>query len=395
MNISALLAKITNGDYNESFLQLYGESEKAINRTVALCESFKAHFGDLEGVALFSAPGRTELVGNHTDHALGKAVAAAIDLDILAVAAPCKDRVVVYGTEDIDIDLNTYTPEKGKAASLAYGMAQQFGGGFFAVTDSSLPLGMGLSSSAAFALLCGAISNSFYGDDGVDYMALAKAAKEAENNCFGKACGLLDQIACAHGGTVCIDFADGTVSSVAFDAAPYEIYLVDTGVSHKGKEAEYEQIAANMDKAAAFFGKKKLGLVSAEDFKKQEKLFRSKKSERVFRAALHFFDENKRVDFFCRRAVLGQTDICLYSVNGSGISSRTNLGNVHQAAIDATEALKDIAAAVRIHGGGFGGAIQCYVKPEKNGEFREKMQGLFGDGCIIPVKIRQKGVYKF
>lgn len=396
MNITALLESVKSGKYNERFVALYGNEQSGISRAVAICERFLAELGDMEGAALFSAPARTELVGNHTDHALGKAVAAAINPDILAVAAPCKDKVRVLGAENVDITLegDARPEEKGTAAALARGMANSFGGGFFAVTDSEIPLGMGLSSSAAFSLLCGKIANSFHGEAEADYISLSIAAREAENLYFGKKCGLLDQISCSHGGAVCIDFATETptVAPIALDIAPYEIYLVNTGVGHSGKDAEYAGIAANMDKAAAFFGKKKLGTVSADEFRKNEKLLRSKKSERVFRAALHFFDENKRVDFFCRRAALGQTDICLYAVNGSGISSRTNLGNVHKEAIEATEALKDIAAAVRIHGGGFGGAIQCYIKPEKKEAFYEKMQSLFGAGCVLPVKIRKEGV---
>lgn len=399
MNTKALYNEIKNGAYNEMFAKLYGNTDAAISRALALCERFEERFGEMEGVALFSAPARTELIGNHTDHALGKAVAAAIDLDILAVAAPCKDRLVICGEEGVDITLDgeVHPEEKGKAAALARGMADSFGGGFYAVTDSLIPLGMGLSSSAAFSLLCGKISNSFYGDGSADYMALSLAARVAENKYFGKACGLLDQISCSHGGVVCIDFSSEipVATPVDFNAQPYGIYLVNTGNSHSGKDAQYSQISTNMDKAAAFFGKKKLGLVPAEEFKKNEELLKSKKSESVYRAALHFFDENKRVEFFCSRAALGQTDTCLYAVNGSGISSRTNLGNVHQEAIEATTELKDIAAAVRIHGGGFGGAIQCYIKPEMKDAFYEKMEALFGEGCVLPVNIRQVGACKF
>lgn len=398
MTVSALYRQIKEGFYNEMFERLYGDSAFGAARAEALCAEFTEKHGDMEGAALFSVPARTELVGNHTDHALGKAVAAAIALDILALAAPCDGRVIIYGAEDVKLSLdgNAHPDERGTAAALARGMADTFGGGFCAVTDSLIPLGMGLSSSAAFALLCGKAANSFYGGGTADYMRLACAAQRVENEYFGKPCGLLDQIGCAHGGTVCIDFATETpsVTPVSFAPQPYELYLVNTGVSHSGREAHYAEISAAMDKAAAFFGKKKLGLVSAEEFKSKEKLFKSKKSERVYRAALHFFDENKRVDFFCRRAALGQTDICLYSVNGSGISSRTNLGNVHTAAEELTAALKGVAAAIRIHGGGFGGAVQCYVKPENKAALYEKAEALFGEGCVLPVKIRNEGAIK-
>lgn len=396
MTVKTLAEEIKSGGYRERLSAVYGDSADAEARALRLADAFLAKYGDAEGAALFSAPARTELVGNHTDHALGRAVAAAVDLDIMALAVPCEGRVAIEGEESVDITLDGvgHPEERGRAASLARAMAEEFGGGFLAVTVSRIPIGAGLSSSAAFSLLCGLIADSFHGGGSADYMRLALAAKRAENLRYGKACGLLDQISCAHGGAVCIDFScdPPAVSPVAFDASPYRICLVDTRVGHDGKDGEYAQIAADMDKAAAFFGKKKLGLVADDEFRSKEKLMQSKKSARVCRAALHFFNENKRVDFFCRRAALGKTFDCLYAVNGSGISSGANLGNVHKEAMELTAALKGIAAAVRIHGGGFGGAVQCYVLPEKEEAFYAASERLFGAGCVLPVSIREKGV---
>ncbi|MBE6677293.1 MAG: hypothetical protein E7597_00660 [Ruminococcaceae bacterium] len=395
MRISQITETIKRGGYDTAFKALYADAGNGRKRAVALCEDFAERFGDLEDAALFSAPGRMEIIGNHTDHNGGQAVGAAIDRDILAIAAPVDGIVNIYEGEVLTEAKLDEAAEKGSSAALAAGMARRFGGGFCACTDSRIPIGKGLSSSAAFALLCGKIADSFYGN-GATEMELALAAKLTENEDFGKKCGLLDQISCAFGGTVHIDFSSPipTVSPVAYNVGDMGIFLVDTGVSHAGADSKYGQIAEDMECAAAYFGASRLGEVSTELFAEKKERMRLKLGDRVYRRALHFFDENKRVSFFCRRAALGQLPVCLYAVNGSGISSRTNLCNVHTEANEATEALKDIAAAIRIHGGGFGGSIQCYVPKEKTAQFTEKMEELFGKGCVIPANIRAAGVCK-
>ena len=395
MRISRLKDTIKNGGFDTAFRELYTDLSKGRERALKLCDRFCEHFGDMEDAALFSAPGRMELIGNHTDHNGGQAVGAAIDRDILAIAAPTDGAVKIYEGDSHTEALLTDTPVKGSSAALAVGMARRFGGGFCACTDSRIPVGKGLSSSAAFALLCGKIADSFYGN-GATAMELALAAKLTENEDFGKKCGLLDQISCAFGGTVHIDFSSPipTVTPVEYNVGDTGIFLVDTGVSHAGADSKYGQIAEDMESAAAYFGASRLADVSAELFAEKKERMRLKLGDRIYRRAQHFFDENKRVGFFCRRAALGQLPVCLYAVNGSGISSRTNLCNVHDEANEATEALKDIAAAIRIHGGGFGGSIQCYVPKAKTAQFTKKMEELFGEGCVIPAAIRSTGVCK-
>lgn len=393
MRLSELVKYIEEGGYDSAFAVLYGKAAQGRDRALGLCADFSARFGDRDGVALFSSPGRTELIGNHTDHNGGLAVAAAIDLDILALAAPEEGKVEIYEGERHTLAPLDGVAEKGTSEALAHGMAARLGGGFVACTDSRIPYGMGLSSSAAFSLLCGKIADFFHGDGEADYLKLAFAARDAENLDFGKKCGLLDQIACAHGGTVQIDFGTEvpTVTPMCFTHSGFALYLVDTKESHAGDDGKYAAICDDMKAAAGYFGADRLADVSVDSFNDKKERLRLKLGERVYRRAQHFFDENKRVGFFCRRAALGQTANCLYAVNGSGISSRTNLGNVHAAAVEATEALKDIAAAIRIHGGGFGGALQCYVPVEKEAAFKQKMEGLFGKDCCIPVRIREIG----
>lgn len=394
MKTSELLQDINGGVYDAVFKELYGDKKIGRRRSAALCRSFMEKFGDREDSRMFSAPGRTELIGNHTDHNGGQAVAAAIDRDILAVAAPEADRVDVCESDTEAMALLEERPDRGSSAALAWGMAKRFGGGFVACTDSTIPIGKGLSSSAAFSVLCGKIADTFHGGGRADAVALALAAMQTENEDYGKSCGLLDQTVCAVGGTVHIDFGTEPPRLGALDYSfdGYRLFLVDTGVSHVGCEAGYAAIAEDMKAAAAYYGKQRLGDVPPELFDEKKERMRMKLGDRVYRRAQHFFDENRRVGFFCRRALGGQTEHCLYAVNGSGISSRANLGNVHARADEATAALKETAAAVRIHGGGFGGAIQCYVKTERVFAFSEKMEAMFGKGCIIPVNIRKSGV---
>lgn len=393
MNVIELKRTINEGGFNTAFKTLYGDISKAKARALMLADSFEARFGGSEDVSLFSAPGRTELIGNHTDHNGGLAVGAAIDLDILAVASPLEGGVEIYEGDGLIKGSFSDNTEKGTSLALALGMARRMGGGFKAVIDSGIPQGKGASSSAAFTLLCGKIADSFYGDGKASPMELSLAAKLTENEDYGKNCGLLDQISCAFGGTVRIDFRTPipTVSSVPYNVGDYGMFLVDTGASHANC-GRYASVAEDMEKAAEYFGKSRLGDVDAAVFAEKKERLRLKCGDGVYRRALHFFDENKRVDFFCRRAALGQIGVCLYAVNGSGISSRCNLGNVHKEADDATEALKDIAAAVRIHGGGFGGSLQCYVAKGKIKSFTDKMEALFGKGSVLPINIREVGV---
>ena len=209
MTVSVLIETIKNGGLDSAFTTLYGNAEDGRQRALSLAESFIQRFGDVDGAALFSAPGRVELIGNHTDHACGLAVSATIGADILALAAPDATRVALYGEAEVDITLDgaeSHAEEKGTSAALARGMAQRYGGGFVGVTNSRIPLGVGLASSAAYTLLCGKIANSFHAGGNADPMHLALTAADIERNCYGKACGLMDQISIARGGTMQIDF---------------------------------------------------------------------------------------------------------------------------------------------------------------------------------------------
>lgn len=399
MTLNVLTETIKNGGFDSRFKELYDNIDEARSRALALCADFDRRFGDMDGVELFSSPARVELLGNHTDHSGGRALAAAIREDILALAAPDPKRVALYGEKEVELTLDgaeCREEEKGTAAAFARGMATRFGGGFVGVTNSRIPLGIGLASSAAYALLCGKIADSFHSETKADPMRLALIAAEIERICYGKACGLLDQIAIAYGGISYISFNTliPIVKQTELSLGDYQLYLVNTGETHADKAPLYAGIANDMATAASFFGCNMLGQVPPEEFKERGEVLRKRHGERVYRRALHFFDENKRVDFFVRMAGAGKADLALYSVNGSGISSRSNLGNVHLRAVEATTALKDVAAAIRIHGGGFGGAMLCFVKPAKQADFVKTLSGLFGGGCLIPVHIRRTGVCK-
>ena len=396
MTLSGIRDKIKSGGYDSRFTELYDETEKARARAIALCMEFEERFGDRDGVELFSSPARVEILGNHTDHSGGRALAATIKEDILAIAAPDKERVALFGEMQVELTLDGIAPheeERGTAAAIIRGMATRFGGGFVGVTNSRIPLGVGLASSAAYALLCGKIADFFHSETKADAMRLALVAAEVERSDYGKNCGLLDQITISYGGMSYISFNTliPIVKQTDISFGDYLLYLVNTGETHTDKSVHYTGITEDMTAAAKFFG---CNMLPPDEFKERGEALKKRLGERVYRRALHFFDENKRVDFFVRMAAAGKTDLALYSINGSGISSRSNLGNVHLRAVEATAALKDVAAGIRIHGGGFGGAMLCVVKPSKKEEFTKLLHELFGANCLIPVRMRRAGVCK-
>lgn len=399
MTLSVLTEKIKNGGYDSRFAELYDSVDRARERALVLCREFEKRFGDREGAELFSSPARVELLGNHTDHAGGRALAAAIKEDIMALAAPDKERVALYGEKEVDLILDgkeRHEDEQRTSAAFARGMAERFGGGFVGVTNSRIPLGGGLASSAAYALLCAKIADEFHSETKADPMRLALIAADIERNCYGKSCGMLDQIAISYGGTSYISFNTliPIVKQLNLSFGDYLLYIVNTGETHANKSVLYKGIVDDMTVAANFFGCNMLGQVPPEEFKERGEVLKKRHGERIYRRALHFFDENKRVDFFARMAGAGKTDLALYSINGSGISSRSNLGNVHLRAVEATTALKDVAAGIRIHGGGFGGAMLCFVKPANKTDFEKINSELFGAASLIPVSLRSAGVCK-
>lgn len=417
---AALIQRIREGAYDALFARLYGESRVEAQRD-RYCEAAAAFidtFGEAEELVLFSAPGRTEIGGNHTDHNHGRVLAASVNLDVIAVAAPRADgRVRVkskgYDMDEVSLDdLDVRDAEKNHSAALVRGTAARFAqlgyrvGGFDAYTTSDVLKGSGLSSSAAFEVLLGAILNQLYNGGAVSAVEVAKIAQYAENVYFGKPSGLMDQTASSVGGLVFIDFADSQtplVERVEFDFAHcgYTPCILDSGADHADLTDEYAAIPQEMRSVARCFGKEVLREVNEAEFYAQLKQIREQTGDRAVLRAMHFFDENRRVLEQVQALKNGDFEGFLAGVRASGRSSWMLLQNIiplgstaHQQmalAQAVCEKLLDGRGACRVHGGGFAGTILAFVPDEMLEQFRSGAEAVLGAGSCHVLSIRQTG----
>ena len=415
---------IKNGSLDEKLITLYGKDalEAARERYSKAIDSFTSLYGDGE-LHLFSVAGRSELSGNHTDHNKGCVVAASISLDIIAVACATNDTVVRVKSEGFDedvVDISAYTepdPTKfGTSSSIIAGMCSGFKknghkiGGFTAYTTSSVLKGSGLSSSAAFEDMIGTIESHLYNEGNVDNVEISKLSQWAENNFFGKPCGLMDQVACAVGGIVAIDFEDTknpVITPISFDitAAGYNLCIVNTGGNHADLTDDYASVPAEMKAVAAHFGKSVLREVDENDVITAIPALRESVGDRAIMRALHFFEENKRVAKQKVALESGDLDTFFENVKASGRSSFCYLQNVYTtknlteqglslALCIADKVLGDKKAAWRVHGGGFAGTIQAFVPSDAVAEFKSAMDACFGNDACIVLNIRPVGACK-
>ena len=370
----------------------------------------------------FSAPGRVEIGGNHTDHQHGRVLAAAINLESKAIVrrnCEGKIRVISEGYEPVEIDvwdLGVHEEEKNTTAALIRGVASAFTecgcklGGLDAKVSSAVLPGSGLSSSAAFEVLIGRILNGLFFEDKLTPVQIAQIGQYAENVYFGKPCGLMDQIACSVGNLVHIDFADvknPKVEKVAFDmnAYGYSLCITDTKGSHADLTADYAAIPTEMKAVASYFGKEVLLGLTIEDILSHAQELREKLGDRAVLRALHFLCEDVRVEEEIDALKAGNIDAFLQKVKESGDSSFKYLQNVYTShdvmhqnvslALAVSEiALAGGAGVARVHGGGFAGTIQAFVKNEAVSGYRAAMDRLFGaDACKV-LKIRKYGGMK-
>ncbi|MCL2196567.1 MAG: galactokinase [Treponema sp.] len=393
---------------------------------------------DSRGFRIFSAPGRTELAGNHTDHNNGKVLAAAIQLHIKAQAQKTDDNTVYFfsaGFPDVKVkltdnngkyDLQIKPKETGITDALIRGIAAEFNkrgysiGGFSANTESGVLPGSGLSSSAAVETLIVRIFDSLYGEGKMSAIEIAQISQIAENMYFGKPCGLMDQIACAAGGAASIDFANAAypnIKNINFDPAQagYSLCIVNTGGSHADLTADYASIPAEMKSAAALFGKSVLRELDKETVISRAADIRKKLGDRALLRAIHFFDENARVESMTslliemENASSGAEKQSLFTkyldlVNESGNSSCELLQNIFslnnpksQGIAAALAFTKDflqkrkLKGAYRVHGGGFAGTIQAYIPMEAMNAYRSFMEAVFGGKTVTELRIRHEG----
>ena len=424
MNTSMTKTHILSGALDKTLAYIYGEAALTYQkqRYASAIDEFVKIYGDRE-ISLFSVAGRSELSGNHTDHNHGCVVAASIDLDIIAVAAKRDDSVIRVKSEGFPedvVDTSSYTApiiEKfGTSESIIAGMCAGFLkdgyaiGGFDAYTTSNVLKGSGLSSSAAFEDMIGNILSHMYNDGKVDNVEIAKLAQYSENVFFGKPCGLMDQVACAVGGIVAIDFADPKnpiIDKIDFDLSEkgYNLCIVNTGGNHADLTDDYASVPAEMKAVAAHFGKSVLREIDKDTLVKEIPALREKVGDRAILRALHFLAENERVKAQKVALLDGDLDAFVAGVIASGRSSFCYLQNVYTtknlteqglslALCLAEGYLSDKKAAWRVHGGGFAGTIQSFVPMNEVAGYKALMDSVFGEDKCIVLRIRPVGAVK-
>ena len=425
MKTAELKQALAGTTLDSRFCEIYGsaalETQKA--RYLHAVEEFEKLYGADREAALYSVAGRSELSGNHTDHNHGCVIAASIDLDIIAVASPSAGSVIRVKSEGFPEDVvdfgvyNAPNPARyEKSDSLIAGMVAGFRkeglavGGFDAYTTSNVLKGSGISSSAAFEDMIGNILNYVYNDGKVSNVEIAKLAQYAENRFFGKPCGLMDQMACAVGGIIAIDFRDPSapvIEQTDFDlsAAGYNLCIVNTGGNHADLTGDYASVPAEMKSVAAYFGKEVLRDTDENAVLAAIPALREKVGDRAILRALHFFAENRRVAAQKAALKAGDLDTFLANVIASGRSSFCYLQNVYTtknvseqglslALCLAERVLSGKRAAWRVHGGGFAGTIQAFVPTEDVAEFRAVMDAAFGEGRCMVLRVRPEGALR-
>ena len=413
---SEFLKYLENGGADGRFAALYGKDAVAAqkSRYAEACTQFLSRYGDGE-VRVLSVSGRSEISGNHTDHNKGKVLAASVDVDVIAVAKPSDNGVIRVKSRGFDEDVCKPGAAKKSArytsAAIIEGVADGFVkngfkvGGFDAYTTSTVLKGSGLSSSAAFEDMIGFILSELYNGGSVDDVTIAKISQYAENEFFGKPCGLMDQIACAVGGFVYIDFGGDQpeVVPTPFDltAAGYDLCVVNTGGSHADLNEDYASVPGEMKAVAALFGRPVLRGLTEEDIYGRLPEIREKLGDRAALRAIHFIRENERVERQRKALADGDLNTFFELVRASGDSSFKYLQNVYTVkdtveqglslALCVTDAFLGRRGAYRVHGGGFAGTIQAFVPSDMTPDYREKIEKIFGKGSCSVLRVRSEG----
>ncbi|GAB7022427.1 galactokinase [Salidesulfovibrio brasiliensis] len=419
MNTTAQYRKaLEAGRLDDQLVVMHGTSwlDSSYARIASLLDGMERHFG--EGPAIIaSAPGRTELGGNHTDHNHGHVLAAAVHLDCLAVAAPVDEPVVTIVSEGYDsaitVDLSDTAPrplEEGTSEAMVRGVAHAFQrngcgtGGFNACVSSTIPVGAGLSSSAAFEVLIGRIFNELFNHGDATRLDIARAARHAENVHFGKPCGFMDQMASSFEGILSIDFENAGNPALehvqgGFEGSGYRLCVVDTGGSHADLTPDYAAIPEEMFAAAKALGRESGRGVGMSELLGAAGSLRESVSDRAVMRLMHFVEENERAVAQAEALAAGDMARFLKLVAESGVSSCRLLQNCYSTsrpteqpvplALALTDRLLGGDGACRVHGGGFAGTIQVFVPDASFVGYRAFMEEVFGNGSVIPLDIRR------
>lgn len=423
--IDSLIKKIGDGNIS-LFGELYGTDKEILKnqaeRYAALLNDFQKTFGT-DDVQLYSSPGRTEIGGNHTDHNHGRVLAGAVNLDNIAVAAPNGSKIIrikSVGYPEFQVDISDLAIDESlfyTSGSLVKGICAKMKengyktGGFDACIDGRVPKGSGLSSSASFEVLIGAIINELFNENKMSAVENAIIGQWAENNYFGKPCGLMDQTACSVGGLITIDFKDPAnpvVKEIDFDfvSTGFSLVITDVGGGHDdaASQAEYASLPTEMKSVAAELGAKVLREVTLEQIVEKIPEIRKKTGDRAILRAYHFQKDNQRV--VDQVAALENNDFKAFLdlVVESGYSSFMYNQNIFDVvhkdeqvvslALALSEMVLKGKGAWRVHGGGFGGTIQAFVPQENLDEYVETLEHVYGRGSCHKLFIRSKGAVK-
>ena len=419
MNSAQLKEKLASGALN-AYSDIYTDIDMQTKRYIDAIDAFSALYGERDNICLFSVPGRSEIAGNHTDHNHGLCLGTAVECDIIAVVSPNESSVIRLQSEghganlvhldriDSPIESDAFS-SNALIAGVCAGLKKDGYAitGFDAYTTSRVLRGSGLSSSAAFEVMIGNIENHLANGGRIPNDKIAKIAKYAENVYYGKPCGLLDQLACAMGGLLYMDFEDPdepVTEPVPFPLASegFVLCIVNTGGSHASLSGEYAAIPAEMKAVASYFGRDVLRGISESQIIENAGILRRACGDRAVMRALHFTRECERVREMTAALRCGDTDRFLSLVKESGNSSFKYLQNVYvngevknqglSLALAISEsALRGIRCAYRVHGGGFSGTIQLHLPREVADEYAGIIDSVFGSGAAMVMKIRPRG----
>ena len=421
MRASELKQKLMEGALSE-YSALYSDIKSQTDRFIKAIDRFVKLYGEDRDISVFSVPGRSEISGNHTDHNGGCVLAGAIDRDIIAVAAKNDDGVIRFNSEGYPADEVKISDtdesgnfEKYTSSALIAGTVRGFinagleVGGYDAYATSEVLKGSGISSSAAYEAMIGNILNHFYNGGSVENTEIAKIARYAENAFFGKPCGLMDQMACAVGGFVYINFENPDNPEIepidfSLSGAGYSLCIVNTRGNHADLNDDYAAIPGEMRSVAKLLGREVLRGLAEEDIVKNINNIRRLVGDRAVLRALHFIRENERVEAIRKSLKAGDVTAFLNGIKSSAKSSFEYLqnvystGNVREQAISLALALtegylgEDVAC--RVHGGGFAGTIQVFVKKDAVEGYVKYMDSVFGKDSAAVFNIRSVGAAK-
>ena len=422
---SAVEQYLNRSDVLDLIHGCYGDTQsRRKDRFYSVAQTLAETFPQLEGEGLrfVSTPGRSELGGNHTDHNLGCVVAGSIELDALAAVVPTDDRKIRLRSAGFDalfqVDLASLdkNSDDDDTQALLRGVAARFVelgyavGGFAAYVESAVLPGSGMSSSAAIEVLIGTILSALYNNEQISPVELAKIGRYAENEYMGKPCGLMDQIACASGGVVAIDFGEPdspevTDIDVDLHAKGYRLAIVDTGGSHADLTDEYAAVPREMGRVAEALGREYLRGTTLEELLEEAASLRERVGDRAFLRAIHFVVENERAQAQRDALAAGDVERFIALARESGLSSWRFLQNCVApgdpgdqplaAGLAVGEAILQGRGAVRVHGGGFAGTMQVYLPVGLEESFTEQMETLFGKDAVTLTGIRRLGTVAF